>query len=92
MARQGFSRVKGKKAGYKRVMNSGPVQRILAAEASKAEGGANAYTNAHDHPGAHFDTKQVQGKFAKGYFVHPTTYEGYAHGHEFFTSEYPKGS
>ena len=91
MAKQGFSRFKWSPGGYRAVQNSGSVQRILAAEASKAEGGANAFTNAHDHPGSHFATKQVQGKFARGYVVHPTTNEGYAHGHDFFTSEYPKG-
>ena len=60
MAKQGFSRVKGNLGEYKRVMNGGSVQRILASEASNAEGGANAFTNAHDHPGSHFATKQVQ--------------------------------
>lgn len=92
MAKQGFSRVKGNLGGYKRVMNGGLVQRILASEASKAEGGANAFTSAHDHPGSHFASEQIQGKFAKGYLVHPTTHEGYAHGAEFFPAEYPPGS
>ena len=91
MAKQGFSRVKGNKRGYKQVMNGGSVQRILASEASRAEGGASAFTNAHGHSGMHFADKQIQGIFAKGLLVYPTTHEGLAHGHDFFTSEYPKG-
>lgn len=82
MARQGFSRFKWKPSGYKAVQNSGAVQRILSHEADSRAGGATARTNAHGHSGTHFATKQVQGKFAKGYVVHPVTYEGYAHAQE----------
>ena len=82
MAKQGFSRFKWSPGGYKAVQNSGAVQRILSQEADSRAGGATARTNAHGHSGTHFDTKQIQGKFAKGYVVHPTTYEGAAHAAE----------
>lgn len=82
MARQGFHGFKWKPSGYRAVQNSGAVQRILSQEADSRAGGATARTNAHGHSGIHFDTKQVQGKFAKGYVVHPITNEGYAHAPE----------
>lgn len=82
MAKQGFSHFKWKPSGYRAVQNSGAVQRILSQEADSRAGGATARTNAHGHSGMHFATKQVQGKFAKGYVVHPTTNEGYAHAQE----------
>ena len=82
MAKQGFHGFKWKPSGYKAVQNSGAVQRILSQEANSRAGGATARTNAHGHSGTHFAVKQVQGKFAKGYVVHPTTNEGYAHAPE----------
>lgn len=82
MARQGLHGFKWKPSGYKAVMNGGSVQRILQQEADSRAGGATARTNAHGHSGTHFDTKQVQGKFAKGYVVHPITNEGAAHAAE----------
>lgn len=82
MAKQGFSRFKWSPGGYKAVQNSGAVQRILQQEADSRAGGATARTNAHGHEGTHFAVKQTQGKFAKGFVVHPTTYEGYAHAPE----------
>lgn len=83
MARQGFSRFKWKPSGYKAVQNSGAVQRILSQEADSRAGGANARVIAHGHESIdHFRTKQIQGKFAKGYVVHPVTDEGYAHAQE----------
>lgn len=83
MAKQGFHGFKWKPSGYKAVQNSGAVQRILSQEADSRAGGANARVVAHGHESIdHFRTKQVQGKFAKGYIVHPTTYEGAAHAAE----------
>ena len=83
MAKQGFSRFKGSPSGYKAVQNSGAVQRILQQEADSRAGGANARVIAHGHESIdHFRTKQIQGKFAKGYIVHPITNEGYAHASE----------
>lgn len=82
MAKQGFSRFKWSPGGYKAVQNSGAVQRILSQEADSRAGGATARTNAHGHEGVHFDVEQTQGKFAKGYVVHPVTYEGAAHAPE----------
>lgn len=82
MAKQGFHGFKWKPSGYKAVQNSGAVQRILSQEADSRAGGATARINSHGHSGTHFATKQVQGKFAKGYVVHPTTNEGYARASE----------
>ena len=83
MAKQGFSRFKWSPSGYKAVQNSGAVQRILQQEADSRAGGANARVIAHGHVSIdHFRTKQIQGKFAKGYIVHPITNEGYAHASE----------
>lgn len=83
MARQGFSRFKWSPSGYKAVQNSGAVQRILQHEADSRAGGANARVIAHGHETIdHFRVKQTQGKFAKGYVVHPITNEGYAHAQE----------
>ena len=83
MARQGFSRFKWSPYGYRAVQNSGAVQRILSQEADSRAGGANARVIAHGHESIdHFRTKQVQGKFAKGYVVHPVTNEGAAHAAE----------
>ena len=80
MAKQGFSRFKWSPGGYRAVQNSGAVQRILQREADSRAGGANARVIAHGHESIdHFRTKQIQGKFAKGYVVHPVTDEGYAH-------------
>lgn len=77
--KQGFSRFKWNRAGYQAVQNSSAVQSRLLRYAESAEGGASAAVDAHGHTGLHFDTKQVQGTFAKGYIVHPTTNEGVAH-------------
>ena len=83
MARQGFSRFKWSPGGYRAVQNSGAVQRILQREADSRAGGANARVVAHGHESIeHFRVKQTQGKFAKGYVVHPVTNEGYAHAPE----------
>ena len=83
MAKQGCSRFKWSPSGYKAVQNSGAVQRILQQEADSRAGGANARVIAHGHESIdHFRTKQIQGKFAKGYIVHPITNEGYAHASE----------
>ena len=83
MARQGFSRFKWSPSGYKAVQNSGSVQRILSHEADSRAGAANARTVAHGHESIeHFKVKQTQGKFAKGYVVHPVTNEGAAHAAE----------
>lgn len=83
MARQGFSRFKWSPGGYRAVQNSGAVQRILQREADSRVGGANARTVAHGHESIdHFRAEQIQGKFAKGYVVHPVTEEGYAHAAE----------
>ena len=82
MAKQGFSRFKWSPSGYRAVQNSGAVQRILRQEADSRAGGATARTNAHGHDGSHFAVKPTRGKFANGYVVHPTTYEGYAHAPE----------
>lgn len=83
MARQGFSRFKWSPGGYRAVQNSGAVQRILQREADSRVGGANARTVAHGHESIdHFRAEQIQGKFAKGYVVHPVTHEGAAHAAE----------
>ena len=83
MAKQGFSRFKWKPSGYKAVQNSGAVQRILQQEADSRAGAANARVIAHGHETIdHFRVKQTQGKFAKGYVVHPVTNEGAAHAAE----------
>lgn len=79
MAKQGFSRFKWNRGGYRAVQNLASVQSQLRRYASSAEGGASASVNARGHTGTHFAAEQVQGKFAKGYVVHPTTYEGAAH-------------
>ena len=80
MAKQGFGRFKWSPGGYRAVQNSGAVQRILQREADSRAGAANARTVAHDHESTdHFAVKPVQGKFARGYVVHPVTDEGYAH-------------
>lgn len=82
MARQGFGRFKWSPSGYKAVQNSGSVQRILSGEADRRAGGATARLNALGHEGPHFAAKQTQGRFAKGYVVHPTTNEGAEHAAE----------
>ena len=83
MAKQGFSRFKWSPGGYRAVQNSGAVQRILQQEADSRAGGANARVIAHGHESIdHFRVEQTQGKFAKGYVVHPVTNEGAAHAAE----------
>lgn len=74
-----FKGFKWSPAGYREVQNSGSVQSRLSRYAESAAGGGNAAVNAHDHAGTHYEPKQVQGRFAKGYIVHPTTHEGVAH-------------
>ena len=83
MVKQGFSRFKWSPSGYRAVQNSGAVQRILQQEADSRAGGANARVIAYGHENIeHFSAKQTQGKFAKGYVVHPVTNEGCAHAAE----------
>lgn len=83
MAKQGFHGFKWKPSGYKAVQNSGAVQRILQREADSRAGAANARTVAHGHESIdHFRVEPTQGKFAKGYVVHPVTHEGAAHAPE----------
>lgn len=79
MAKSSFSGFKWNRGGYQEAMDNGKCQSILKRYADSAAGGANAEVNAHGHDGSHFDVKEVQGKFAHGYIVHPTTNEGYAH-------------
>ena len=64
MARQGFSRFKYSRAGYKAVQDSGAVQRILQQEADSRAGGANA-----EYGERIYRSGQIQGKFAKGHIV-----------------------
>ena len=71
-----------KKKGYQQAMNASGVQLRLQRYADQACGGATAKTNAHGHEGLHFDDRQIQGRFAKGWLVHPTTNEGSAHARE----------
>ncbi len=66
------------RAGYAEVMDSAPVQALVAAPARSVESACNASFEPKGGEGAGYETRAVQGRLAKGYVVKTATKHAYS--------------
>ena len=72
-----FGRFKWSRKGYAEVMDSGPVQSLVAAPARAIRSSCNAGFKPEHGEGPGYDMKRIQGKLAKGYVVTTATPHAY---------------
>lgn len=72
-----FGRFKWSRKGYAEVMDSGPVQSLVAAPARAIRSSCNAGFTPEHGEGPGYDMKRIQGKLARGYVVTTATPHAY---------------
>ena len=68
-----FGRFKWNRAGYAEVMNSGPVQSLVAKPAREIADACNASFEPEPGEGEGYEVREVRGKLARGFAVGTAT-------------------